>query len=89
LGLASCVVLLAMAGGPATGQEMRPTLDKINETGDVQLGREMSRPFSFLGSDARPTGPKPANARCNAAGASLPTEPSLHPRTLVFQHPAS
>src|SRR5262249_57774161 len=69
--------------------------DLVDEIGARELrraagqGREMSRPFSFLGSDARPTGPKPANARCNAAGASLPTEPSLHPRTLVFQHPAS
>src|SRR5213083_2161577 len=48
-GLAICVVLLAMAS-PAAGQEIRPTLDKIKETGVVQLGyRETSRPFSFRG----------------------------------------
>jgi ABC-type amino acid transport substrate-binding protein len=55
-GLAICVVLLAVAG-PAAGQEIRPTLDKIKETGVVQLGyRETSRPFSFLGSDGQPAG---------------------------------
>jgi glutamate/aspartate transport system substrate-binding protein len=55
-GLAICVVLLALAG-PAAGQEIRPTLDKIKETGVVQLGyRETSRPFSFRGSDGQPAG---------------------------------
>jgi glutamate/aspartate transport system substrate-binding protein len=55
-GLAICVVLLALAG-PAAGQETRPTLDKIKETGVVQLGyRQTSRPFSFLGSDGQPAG---------------------------------
>jgi len=55
-GLAICAVLLAMAG-PVAGQEMRPTLDKIKETGVVQLGyREASRPFSFRGSDGQPAG---------------------------------
>jgi len=55
-GLAICVVLLAMAS-PAAGQEIRPTLDKIKETGVVQLGyRETSRPFSFRGSDGQPAG---------------------------------
>jgi glutamate/aspartate transport system substrate-binding protein len=55
-GLAICVVLLAMAG-PAAGQEIRPTLDKIKETGVIQLGyRETSRPFSFRGSDGQPAG---------------------------------
>jgi glutamate/aspartate transport system substrate-binding protein len=55
-GLAICVALLAMAG-PAAGQEIRPTLDKIKETGVVQLGyREASRPFSFRGSDGQPAG---------------------------------
>jgi glutamate/aspartate transport system substrate-binding protein len=55
--LASCAVLLAAAAGPAAGQEIRPTLDKIKETGVIQLGnRASSRPFSFLGSDGRPTG---------------------------------
>src|SRR3989475_7296817 len=56
-GLAFCVVLLALAAGPAAGQEIRPTLDKIKETGVVQLGyRETSRPFSFRGSDGQPAG---------------------------------
>jgi ABC-type amino acid transport substrate-binding protein len=55
-GLAICIVLLAMAG-PAAGQEIRPTLDKIKETGVIQLGyRQTSRPFSFLGSDGQPAG---------------------------------
>jgi glutamate/aspartate transport system substrate-binding protein len=55
-GLSICIVLLAM-GGPAAGQEIRPTLDKIKETGVVQLGhRETSRPFSFRGSDGKPAG---------------------------------
>src|SRR2546425_12219741 len=56
-GLAFCVVLLALAADPAAGQEIRPTLDKIKETGVVQLGyRETSRPFSFRGSDGQPAG---------------------------------
>ncbi len=57
-GLAICVVLLALvAAGPAAGQEIRPTLDKIKETGAIQLGyRETSRPFSFRGSDGQPAG---------------------------------
>ena len=55
-GLAMCVMLLALAG-PAAGQEIRPTLDKIKETGAIQLGyRETSRPFSFRGSDGQPAG---------------------------------
>lgn len=55
-GLAVGVVLLALAG-PAAGQEIRPTLDKIKETGVIQLGyRETSRPFSFRGSDGQPAG---------------------------------
>jgi ABC-type amino acid transport substrate-binding protein len=55
-GLAICAVLLALAG-PTSGQEFRPTLDKIKETGVVQLGhREMSRPFSFRGADGQPAG---------------------------------
>jgi ABC-type amino acid transport substrate-binding protein len=56
-GLAICVVLLALAVDPASGQEIRPTLDKIKETGSIQLGyRETSRPFSFRGSDGQPAG---------------------------------
>src|SRR4030095_684459 len=55
-GLAMCIVLLAMAG-PAAGEEIRPTRDKIKETGVIQLGyREASRPFSFRGSDGQPAG---------------------------------
>ena len=54
--LASCAVLLG-AASPAAGQEIRPTLDKIKETGIIQMGnRATSRPFSFLGSDGRPAG---------------------------------
>ena len=54
--LAICVALLALAG-PAAGQEIRPTLDKIKETSVIQLGyREASRPFSFRGSDGQPAG---------------------------------
>ena len=56
-GLASFAVLLAVAAGPATGQEIRPTLDKIKETGVVRLGyRETAHPFSFRGSDGQPAG---------------------------------
>jgi len=56
VGLAICAVLLALVG-PAAGQEIRPTLDKIKETGVIQLGnRATSRPFSFLGSDGQPVG---------------------------------
>jgi glutamate/aspartate transport system substrate-binding protein len=55
-GLAICGVLLALAA-PAAGQEIRPTLDKIKETGVIQLGyRETSRPFSFRGRDGQPAG---------------------------------
>ena len=55
-GLAICAVLLALAGS-AAGQEIRPTLDKIKESGVIQLGyRETSRPFSFRGSDGQPAG---------------------------------
>ena len=57
-GLVMGGALLAMAAtGPAAGQEIRPTLDKIKETGVIQLGyRETSRPFSFRGSDGQPAG---------------------------------
>jgi len=55
-GLLMCVVLIALVG-PAAAQELRPTLDKIRETGMIQLGyRETSRPFSFTGPDGRPAG---------------------------------
>jgi ABC-type amino acid transport substrate-binding protein len=50
-------VLVAAAAVPAAAQEIRPTLDKIRETGAIHLGyRETSRPFSFLGGDGRPAG---------------------------------
>ena len=50
-------LLVLTIGGPATAQEIRPTLDKIKETGAIHLGhRETSRPFSFLGSDGQPAG---------------------------------
>jgi ABC-type amino acid transport substrate-binding protein len=52
----ACVLLSAMAL-PAAAQEIRPTLDKIKETGTILLGyRETSRPFSFVGSDGKPAG---------------------------------
>lgn len=55
-GLATFIVLLALTA-PAAGQEIRPTLDKIKETGVIQLGyRETSRPFSFRGIDGQPAG---------------------------------
>lgn len=51
------VALVLAVAGPAAGQEIRPTLDKLKETGVVHLGyRETSRPFSFVGSDGQPTG---------------------------------
>jgi ABC-type amino acid transport substrate-binding protein len=51
------IVVLLAATGPAAGQEIRPTLDKIKETGVIHLGyRETSRPFSFVGSDGKPAG---------------------------------
>src|SRR4030095_10825566 len=55
-GLAICAALLGLTG-PAAGQEIRPTLDKIKETGVIQMGyRETARPFAFRGSDGQPTG---------------------------------
>jgi glutamate/aspartate transport system substrate-binding protein len=54
--LVTCVFLLGLAG-PAAAQEIRPTLDKIKETGTIQLGhRDTSRPFSFVGTDGQPAG---------------------------------
>ena len=51
------VVAVLAAAGPAAGQEIRPTLDKLKETGVAHLGyRETSRPFSFVGSDGQPAG---------------------------------
>jgi len=54
---ALAIALVLAVAGPAAGQEIRPTLDKLKETGVVHLGyRETSRPFSFVGSDGQPTG---------------------------------
>ncbi len=54
--LALGLVLLA-ATGPGASPEIRPTLDKIKETGAIQLGyRATSRPFSFRGTDGQPAG---------------------------------
>ena len=54
--LAVAAVLMA-AAGPATGQEIRPTLDKLKQTGVANLGyRETSRPFSFVDKDGKPAG---------------------------------
>ena len=40
---ALAIVVLLAATGPAAGQEIRPTLDKIKETGVIHLGyRELS-----------------------------------------------
>src|SRR5215510_7241924 len=55
-GLAASMLLVILAG-PAVAQEIRPTLDKIKESGAISLGyRETSRPFSFLDADGKPTG---------------------------------
>jgi len=54
--LLAFVIMLGLAGS-AGAQEIRPTLDKIKDTGAIQLGyRETSRPFSFLGTDGNPAG---------------------------------
>jgi glutamate/aspartate transport system substrate-binding protein len=55
-GLAASMFLVVLAGS-AAAQEIRPTLDKIKETGTISLGhRETSRPFSFLDADGKPAG---------------------------------
>src|SRR5206468_12661466 len=55
-GLVTSMLLAALAG-TAVAQEIRPTLDKIKETGAIQLGhRETSRPFSFLNTAGQPAG---------------------------------
>jgi len=55
--LVLAIVALLAAANPAAGQEIRPTLDKIKESGVITLGhRETSRPFSFIGTDGQPTG---------------------------------
>ena len=62
-GLAIFVVLLAMAG-PAAGQEMRPTLDKIKETGAIQLGGARDEVYRLPDR----TGPRSAAARPEKPG---------------------
>lgn len=54
---ACAIVMLLLVALPAAAQEMRPTLDKLKETGVAHLGyRDASRPFSFAGADGRPAG---------------------------------
>ena len=55
-GLSVVAILLALAS--MTGaQEIRPTLEKLRETGVIHLGhRETSPPFSFLDKDGKPAG---------------------------------
>ncbi len=54
--LVTWIVLLAVAG-PAVAQEIRPTFDKIKQTGTIHLGyRESSWPFSYLDKDRKPVG---------------------------------
>ena len=48
-GLAMCAVVLALAPGPAAGQEIRPTFDKIKETGPSRWAtgnRPVRSPFA-------------------------------------------
>jgi ABC-type amino acid transport substrate-binding protein len=50
-------MLLLAGAGAAGAQELRLTLDKIKETGAIQLGhRETSQPFSFRDKDGKPAG---------------------------------
>jgi len=54
---ALAIIALLATAAPTAAQEIRPTLDKIKETGAITLGyRETSRPFSFVGTDGQPTG---------------------------------
>jgi ABC-type amino acid transport substrate-binding protein len=60
-GRPSMVVLVSIAwlltAVAAAAQEIRPTLDKIRETGSIDLGyREAAAPFSFLDKDGKPAG---------------------------------
>jgi len=51
------IAVLLLMTGPAAAQEIRPTLDKIKESGVLTLGyRETSRPLSFLGPENKPAG---------------------------------
>ena len=60
-GKAVLVVVVVTLGvsvvGPAASQEFRPTLQKIKETGTIDLGyRETSPPLSFRDKDGKPAG---------------------------------
>ena len=51
------VVLAVAMAGSAGAQEFRPTLQKIKETGSIDLGyRETSPPLSFADKDGKPAG---------------------------------
>lgn len=55
-GLTVSGLLMVLAVG-AAAQEIRPTLDKIKETGTISLGhRETPRPVSFVDADGKPVG---------------------------------
>jgi glutamate/aspartate transport system substrate-binding protein len=57
LSLGIAVGVLALVAAPTGAQEVRPTLDKIKETGVINLGyRETSAPFSFVDKDGKPAG---------------------------------
>jgi len=61
-GLAICVALLALAAGPAAGQEIRPTLDKIKEIVQKIAPRSSSRATTCVSRSSatnadRPSGP--------------------------------
>src|SRR5262245_2210282 len=57
LGAIAALACAWFATGLAAAQEIRPTLDKIRETGGIELGyREASAPFSFLDKAGRPAG---------------------------------
>ena len=55
--LAIALILMVGTAGTASGQEARPTLDKIKATGAISIGyRETSIPFSFVDKDRKPAG---------------------------------
>jgi glutamate/aspartate transport system substrate-binding protein len=49
--------MLALSSAPAPAQDLQGTLKKIKDSGAITIGyREQSVPFSFRGSDGKPTG---------------------------------
>ncbi len=53
----AAAVMLALAAGTATAQELYGTLKKIKDTGVINLGhREASVPFAYMGSEGKPIG---------------------------------